>query len=323
MNDQKTALILSNLGSPETNSKAAVKAYLKQSLSDPRPPKLPAFIWKGLVKLLVLPLRCRRELNRYNAIWTEQGSPLLANGHRQQLALQEKLGDKVRVELMMRYGNPGYDPVINQLLADGYRKFIILPLQPQNSVITASMFDHIAEVLGNAGRLPTISFIADYHGDPGYIHALASLVQEHWRQQQRQRFLLMSFQDLSREHDTADDPYYEQCLGSANLLATILGLGSSQWAMSFHPGSGSQGRLQAATPDVLCAMASKGLREIDVICPGFSSESVETLHAIAIEQRAVFLEHGGEQYHYIPCLNDRADHIEMMAELVRPFLAER
>ena len=321
MSQQKTAVILTNLGTPETNSVAAVKQFLKQFLSDTRVVEIPRVIWWFILNLLILPFRSKTALKAYNEIWTAEGSPLMVISHKQQQALQKQLGEKNHVELMMRYGEPSFDKVINGLLDNGYKKLIILPLYPQNSATTtATTFDHIAEVLAHRRNLPDIHFISDYHGDPGYIHALAASIQEHWQQQKRQRFLLMSFHGLPQRNIDQGDPYYDQCTGTAHLLATILGLTKEQWAMSFQSRFGKQLWIKPYTSETLEIMAEKGLKEVDVICPGFSVDCLETLEEIQMQNRDIFMQHGGEQYRYIACLNDRDDHITMMADLVKPYL---
>jgi protoporphyrin/coproporphyrin ferrochelatase len=321
MSNQKTAVILTNLGTPATNTRGAVRSFLKQFLSDTRVVEIPAFIWWFILHLIILPFRSGKSLAAYNEIWTEEGSPLLAISRRQQQALQQKLGNEVKVELMMRYGEPSFKSVINRLQQEQYAKLIILPLYPQNSATTtATTFDHIAEVLRTSRNVPELCFINQYHGNPDYIHALASSVQEHWHQQHRQRFLLMSFHGLPQRNVDLGDPYYDQCMGTAHLLATIMGLGSDQWAMSFQSRFGKQTWLQPYTVEMLEVLPQKGLREIDVICPGFSVDCLETLQEMNIENRQVFLQNGGEEYYYIPCLNDRDDHIEMMVDLVKPYL---
>jgi len=322
MNSKKTAVILINLGTPAQNTRPAVKAFLKQFLSDQRVVEIPAAIWWFILNLIILPFRSNTALEAYNRIWEQDGSPLLAISRRQQQALQQILGDEVRVELMMRYGEPSFQTVINDLLSDGYEKMVMLPLYPQNSATTtATSFDHLAQVLANTRNMPEIHFINEYHGHPDYIHALAASIQEHWKHQSRQRFLLMSFHGLPQRNVDLGDPYFDQCMGTAHLLATILGLGSDQWAMSFQSRFGKQTWLQPYTSELLASMAQSGLTEIDIICPGFSVDCLETLEEIQMENREVFIENGGREYHYIPCLNDREDHIQMMAELVRPYLA--
>jgi ferrochelatase len=321
MHLKKTAVILTNLGTPADNTQPAVKAFLKQFLSDQRVVEIPAAIWWFILNLIILPFRSRKSLEAYNKIWGEDGSPLLSISRRQQQALQQKLGDEVRIELMMRYGEPSFKSVLTSLQQDGYQRIVILPLYPQNSATTtATSFDHIAEVLRATRDLPEIHVINEYHGDPGYINALAASIQEHWKAESRQRFLLMSFHGLPQRNVDLGDPYFDQCTGTAHLLATILGLSKDQWAMSFQSRFGKQEWLKPYTSELLKAMAQNGLKEIDVVCPGFSVDCLETLEEIRFENRDVFLEAGGEQYHYIPCLNDRDDHIEMMAELVKPYL---
>ena len=321
MSYKKTAVILTNLGTPKTNTKAAVSDFLKEFLSDTRVVEIPKVIWWFILNLIILPFRSGKSLKAYNKIWTDEGSPLLSISRQQQAALQQNLGDKIKVELMMRYGEPSFASVINGLLEDNYQNLIILPLYPQNSATTtATSFDLIGDIMKQSRAIPDIKFISNYHGDPGYIHALAASIQEHWQQQQRQRFLLMSFHGLPQRNVDLGDPYYDQCTGTAQLLATIMGLESKQWGMSFQSRFGKQTWLQPYTSETLATLADNGLKEIDIVCPGFSVDCLETLEEIQMENREVFIEHGGEQYHYIPCLNDRADHIQMMADLVKPYL---
>jgi ferrochelatase len=321
MSQLKTAVILNNLGTPKTNTRSAVRAFLKQFLSDPRVVEVPRIAWWFILNLIILPFRSKSALHAYNKIWTDEGSPLLSISEHQQQALQQMLGDDVRVELMMRYGEPSFSRVINGLIDEGFEKLIILPLYPQNSATTtATSFDHLAEVLKPIRNLPEIHFINQYHGDPDYILALANSIREHWQQQKRQRFLLMSFHGLPQRNIDKGDPYYDQCTGTANLLATIMGLGKDQWGMSFQSRFGKQEWIKPYTSEVLEKLAAGGLKEIDVVCPGFSVDCLETLEEIQLQNRDIFLQHGGEEYHYIPCLNERDDHIQMMANLVKPYL---
>ncbi len=323
MTSDKTAVILINLGTPAANNRREVRRFLRQFLSDPRVVEIPRPLWWPILHGAILPFRSKTALEAYNSIWTDEGSPLLAISRRQQQALQEKLGSGIRVELMMRYGEPSFEQVVSRLLDEGCHRLVVLPLYPQNSATTtATSFDHLADVLRRTRATPHVDFISDYHGHPDYIHALANSIQEHWKQQQRQRFLLMSFHGLPQRNVDLGDPYHDQCMGTAHLLATILGLAPDQWAMSFQSRFGRQQWLQPYTSEALAAMADKGLKEVDVVCPGFSADCLETLEEIQLQNRDVFLQHGGEQYHYIPCLNDRDDHIEMMANLVRPYLPD-
>ncbi len=321
MDNKKTAVILTNLGTPESNSLSAVKKFLHQFLSDQRVVEVPRLLWWFILHLIILPFRSKKALKAYQKIWTKDGSPLKSISLQQKQKLQQLLGEGVTVELMMRYGNPSFSSIIHSLIDQQYRKLIILPLYPQNSATTtATTYDHIANILSTRRDIPDITFISDYHGDPDYIHALADSIREHWQQQSRQRFLVMSFHGLPQRNVDLGDPYYDQCMGTAHLLATILGLGSDQWVLCFQSRFGKQTWLKPYTSDTLAIMADKGLKEVDVVCPGFSVDCLETLEEIQIQNKEIFLEHGGEQYYYIPCLNDRDDHINMMANLVKPYL---
>ncbi len=316
----KTVLILCNLGAPATDSKAAISSYLNRLLSDRQLAPHRSPIWRLVFKLFILPSLRKKNLLALKSLMPGPDSNYQSISQHQQQALQQKLGEEIKVELIMRYRDPDVHRNIDRLLSDGYEQMIILPLLPQQSVVRSSCTNNLTKSISKTAGSASVSVIGDYHGDPDYIHALASSVQEHWRQQQRQRFLLISFAGLPQATDDADESYYDQCLGTANLLATILGLSYSQWALGFFSFNGRPTRLEPNSAHTLAAMAAQGLKEVDVISPGFASDCLETRVHVQVEDRASFLAHGGEQYHYIPCLNDRDDHIDMMAQLVRPYL---
>ena len=320
MAKQKTAVVLCNLGAAETDTKTAISTYLGRLLTDRQLVKAWSMLGGLLLKLLILPTLSKKYLRALTSLPPEPDSNYLAIAQRQQQALQQKLGSEIKVELMLRYSKPDFPQVIDQLLGNGYRRLIVLPLLPQHSLLSATCSRQVSKLTGEHRDSASVSIITDYHGDPGYIHALASSVQEHWRQQQRQRFLLIAFAALPAASDDAGDPYYDQCLGSANLLATILGLSYSQWALGFSSFHHQPTRLEPTSTNILTALAAQGLKEVDVICPGFASDCLETRVQVQAADRDTFLAHGGEQYHYIACLNTRNDHIDMMAQLVRPYL---
>ncbi|MDJ0833603.1 MAG: ferrochelatase [Gammaproteobacteria bacterium] len=322
MAKRKTAVILCNLGAPRSNTRPAVSQYLKSLLSDRQLVHFPSPIRTLMLKLLVLPAQSKKSWRALTELPQDAASSFLAISQHQQQALQQRLGADIRVELMMRYSNPGISSGIDQLLGSGYETLIILPLLPQQSGLRTSCAGPITASSTAGKPSPSIHVISDYHGNPDYIHALASSVQQHWRQHQRQRFLLICFAGLPGAAENHAEPYYDQCLGSANLLATILGLNYSQWALGFTSFHDRPTQLEPASAQILAAMAEQGLKEVDVICPGFATDCLETRVQVQVVDRAAFLAHGGEQYHYIACLNERDDHIEMMAELIRPYLAE-
>ena len=320
----KTAVLLTNLGTPDALDKASVKRFLKQFLSDTRVVEIPRIVWWFILNGIILPIRSGKTLQGYERVWTADGSPLMAYSIKQQAGLQSLLGDDVTVALAMRYGCPSFKSVVESLLAEGFTRLIVLPLYPQNSATTtATSFFHLADVLAKRRDLPSIHFIDNYHDHPAYIKALANSVKQHWQQQAgTQNHLLMSFHGLPQVNVDKGDPYYDQCLKTADLLAEQLGLDESSWSLSFQSRFGAQVWLKPYTADVLEALVGKGIKTVDVVCPGFPSDCLETLDEIKIEYRHLYIEKGGEELNYIAALNDDPGHIEMMRAIVGPYLSE-
>lgn len=317
----KTAILLTNLGTPDALDKASVKRFLKQFLSDPRVVEIPRPIWWLILNGIILPIRSGKTLQGYSRIWGEKGSPLLTYTQMQQSALQSMLGKDTTIAMAMRYGNPSFEAVVGKLLKDGFRRIIVLPLYPQNSATTtATSFYHLTDVLAKRRDLPSIHFIDNYHDHPAYIEALAKSVKRHWQDSGQQHHLLMSFHGLPQVNVDKGDPYYDQCLKTADLLAKALELDESGWSLSFQSRFGKQVWLKPYTADVLEALVGKGIKSVDVICPGFAADCLETLDEIKIEYRHLFIEQGGKDFNYIPALNDDAAHIEMMRALLQPYL---
>jgi ferrochelatase len=298
----KTAILLTNLGTPAALDKTSVKRFLKQFLSDPRVVEIPRPVWWLILNGIILPVRSGKTLQAYTRIWGEKGSPLLTYTQKQQTALQVLLGEKTKVAMAMRYGNPSFEVEVEKLLKDGFKRIIVLPLYPQNSATTtATSFYHLADVLASRRDLPSIHFIDNYHDHPAYISALADSVKRHWQQSDRQHHLLMSFHGLPQVNVDKGDPYYEQCLKTADLLAEELALGESDWSLSFQSRFGAQVWLKPYTADVLETLIGKGIKAVDVICPVFAVDCLETLDEIKIEYRHLFIDKGGEEFNYIDC----------------------
>ena len=315
-----TAVILTNLGTPDTLELASVKRFLREFLSDPLVVRLPRLLWLPLLHGVILPLRSPKTLQAYSRVWGEDGSPLLAHGNRQRAALQEELFEQAHVELAMRYGNPSFTSTLRLLRNAGVERLVVLPLYPQYSVTTtATSYKHLLHSLKQLEYAPAIEFIGYYPDHPAYIEALAESVREHW--QQGQRHLLMSFHGLPQANVDRGDPYQRQCESSAALLAAKLGLDESDWSIGYQSRFGRQAWIQPYTSDVLKDLVARGIKAVDVICPGFSADCLETLDEIRVEYRHEFLQLGGEAFDYIPALNDRPAHIEMMRQLVEPHLA--
>ena len=318
----KTAVLLTNLGTPDSLDRAAVKRFLKQFLSDKRVVEIPRLPWWLILNGLILPLRSTKTLQGYQRIWSDEGSPLMAYALRQQSALQQKLGGEISVALAMRYGNPSFDTVLGKLMESGLNRLIVLPLYPQNSATTtATTFYHLADILARYRNLPSVHFIDSYFEHPAYIGALANSVRAHWQKLGHRNHLVMSFHGLPQINVDRGDPYYDQCQKTANMLADKLELVESEWSLCFQSRFGKQVWLKPYTSDVLTELAADGVNKIDIICPGFSADCLETLDEIQIEYRDLFIAQGGEQFHYIAALNDIDDHIEMMRELVEPYIS--
>ena len=318
----KTAVLLTNLGTPNSLDRAAVRIFLQQFLSDKRVVEIPRLPWWLILNGIILPFRSGKSLQGYQRIWTDEGSPLMVYSLRQQSALQQKLGNEVPVVLAMRYGNPSFETVVGELMASGLDRLIVLPLYPQNSATTtATTFYHLADTLAHKRNLPSIHFIDSYYQHPAYIEALANSVRAHWKTSSHRNHLVMSFHGLPQVNVDRGDPYYDQCQITAKLLVDELGLKASDWSLCFQSRFGKQVWLKPYTSDVLAELAANGTKAVDIICPGFSADCLETLDEIENEYCDFFMEQGGEQFHYIPALNADDEHIEMMRALVQPYLA--
>ncbi len=314
-------ILITNLGTPDAPTPAALRRYLKEFLWDPRVVELPRWLWWPILNGLVLRLRPARSAHAYNQIWTNEGSPLLVNSRAQHAALsavlQDRLGGRAAVALGMRYGSPSIADALNALKARGVQRLLVLPLYPQYSAsTTASTFDKVTQILKVWRRLPEVRFITHYFDNPAYIQAVADSIREHSEQYGRADRLLFSFHGMPKSTMEAGDPYYDQCIKTADLIVRRLGLGGGQWYVTFQSRFGYAEWLRPYTMDTLKEWGQAGVKGVDVICPGFSADCLETLEEIAMQNREAFLAAGGERYHYIPALNDRPDHIRALAGII-------
>lgn len=317
----RTGVLMVNLGTPDAPDRASVRRYLKEFLWDPRVVEVPRPVWWFALNGIILNTRPGRSAKAYQKIWTDQGSPLLVISRKQRAALEEllefRLGSQVPVALGMRYGTPSIRSALEELRDGGVRRILVLPMYPQYSATTtASIFDAVSSELRGWRWLPELRFINHFHDDPGYISALADSVRRHRAEHGDADRLLMSFHGIPEEYFHQGDPYFCECQKSGRLLAESLGLDSTQWQLSFQSRLGPKQWLQPYTDHTLEQLAGDGIRSVQVMCPGFSADCLETLEEIAMENREVFLNAGGERYEYIPCLNDDAEHIAMLADLV-------
>ena len=321
--DQRESLgiLLANLGTPDAPTSSAVRRYLAEFLWDPRVVETPRPIWWLILHGVILRFRPRRSAHAYRQVWTEQGSPLLVNGQQLQQKLQRDLDNAlpgpVKVQLGMRYGSPSIESAMESLRQAGCRRLLVLPMYPQYSATTtASIFDAVWDVLKRWRWVPEVRSINCYHDDPAYIAALAASITEHWANNPRGERLLFSFHGIPKRYILNGDPYFCHCQKTARLVAEKLQLKPDEWALSFQSRVGREEWLRPYTDHQVMAFGDEGLKNLDVVCPGFASDCLETLEEIAMQNHEFFREHGGEQLRYIPALNARDDHAQALCELV-------
>jgi ferrochelatase len=316
----RAGVLLVNSGTPEAADPPAVRAFLARFLADPHVVDLPRALWLPLLHGLILPFRPRRLARRYQLIWRAAGSPLreFTLGLRDELSIALTRGAGApAVEAGMLYSSPELGAALGRLRERGIRKLVVLPLFPQYcGATTGAVSDRVNAELRQHSYAPELCFIADYHDDPAYIEALRASVAEYWRAHGRTAHLLMSFHGIPERRAREGDPYYEQCLESAALLARALQLADGEWSVSFQSRFGPAGWLKPYTSVVLAAMPARGAREVTVVCPGFAADCLETLEEIAIENRGVFMRAGGQRYEYVPALNASAAHAQCLAQLI-------
>ena len=322
----RVGILLTNLGTPDAATPSAVRRYLAQFLTDPRVIEIPGWVWKPILYGVILFVRPAQSARKYSAIWTKDGSPLLVHSVRQRTLLLGYLGQRLKaagfpadlcpVELGRRYGNPGIGAALDKLRASHCEKILVLPLFPQYSAsATASAFDAVAAHLERARRVPALRFVDTFHGDDGYIKALAQNVNDYWVKNGRPDKLVLSFHGVPRRTLELGDPYHCFCQVTGRLLARELGLAPNEWTLTFQSRFGKAPWLQPYTTDVLKTLGKEGLRRVDVFCPGFVADCLETLEEIGIEGRATYMAAGGREFHMIPCLNEHPRWIAALADL--------
>lgn len=319
---ERLGVLLVNLGSPDAPSEKAVRKYLAEFLSDPRVVEMSRPLWWLILHGVILRLRPRKTAAKYKEVWTDEGSPLIMTSKLQAQALEKKLQDKIRgnvlVDVAMRYGNPSIKDALRGMRAAGAKRFLILPMYPQYSATTtASVFDAVTNELQTWRWLPDMRFINSYHDHPAYIDALAKSILKHWNTRERKPdMLVFSFHGIPKRYVDNGDPYFCHCQKTARLVAAKLLLKDIKWKVTFQSRVGREEWLQPYTDITLKQLAHQGVKSVDVVCPGFSADCLETLEEINIENREIFLSRGGEDFDYIPCLNDDEKHINALSELV-------
>ncbi len=320
-NTAQTAVLLVNLGTPEAPTAPAVRTYLQQFLSDPRVVEIPSLVWQPILRGIILNTRPARSAQKYAKIWTRDGSPLKVHTEKVTKLLKGCLGEagqrEISVDYAMRYGQPAIGTVLDRIKAQGVRRILIVPLYPQYAAsTTASVFDAVAAWGQSCRNLPELRFVRNFHDRRDYIAVLAASVRQHWQSTGRGEKLVISFHGLPRRSLDLGDPYFCECQKTGRLLAEALDLQPAQYAVTFQSRFGRAKWLQPYTQPTVAQLARQGVHRVDVICPGFVADCLETLEEIAIECRAAFLANGGKEFHYIPCLNERPDWIDTLNDLV-------
>ncbi|MDH8443557.1 ferrochelatase [Klebsiella pneumoniae] len=319
MHQTKTGILLANLGTPDAPTPGAVKRYLRQFLSDKRVVDTSRLLWWPLLRGVILPIRSPRVAKLYQSVWMEEGSPLMVYSRRQQQALAARLPD-TPVALGMSYGSPSLASAVDDLLAQGVEHIVVLPLYPQYSCSTvAAVWDELARILAKKRAIPGISFIRDYAEHPDYIHALAASVRASFAVHGEPDLLLLSYHGIPQRYANQGDDYPQRCRDTTRELVSTLGLPPERVMMTFQSRFGREPWLTPYTDETLKMLGEKGTKHVQVLCPGFAADCLETLEEIAVQNREIFLEAGGKQYEYIPALNADAAHIEMMVNLTAPY----
>jgi len=316
----RTAVLLVNLGTPDEPTPRALRRYLAEFLSDPRVVEIPRAVWWPILHGIILNTRPAKSAAKYATVWMPEGSPLAvwtarqADGVAAQLAAR---GHQLKVCHAMRYGKPGIPAVMDRLREEGVTKVLVLPMYPQYAAATtASVGDKLLQWACGARRMPALRFVAEYHDDPGYIEALAQRVEHRWQANGRAERLVLSFHGVPHRSLLLGDPYHCQCHKTARLLGERLGLEREQMVVTFQSRFGKAKWLEPYTEPTLVALASQGVKRVDIMCPGFVADCLETLEEIAQEAREAFLHAGGEDFRYIPCLNDDAAWIDALTGIV-------
>lgn len=322
----RTAVLLVNLGTPAAPTRDAVRDYLAEFLSDPRVVELPRWLWWPILHGWILRTRPARSAEAYAKVWRNDGSPLLVFSERLAQAIGAEISrrssGKVTTALAMTYGEPSVQTVVADLMRDGVRRLLVLPLFPQYSATsTGAALDAVMRAMQTLRWTPALRTLNDYHADAGYLAALVGSVQAHWAQHGRGDKLLLSFHGIPEKYAKAGDPYPEQCRETARRLGDALGLANDDLLVTFQSRLGRQPWLRPYTDEMIGQLARQDVATLDVLCPGFAVDCLETLEEIALRYRATFLTNGGKQFRYIPALNDSRAHASALADIALQQLA--
>ena len=317
----KTGILLVNLGTPDAPTAEAVRPYLKQFLSDPRVVEIPKAVWWLILNGVILNTRPKKSAAKYASVWMPEGSPLRVHTAKQTLMLQGYLSERTKapfvVDYAMRYGNPSIPSVLRKLKEQNCQRILVVPMYPQYAASsTGTAFDVVFAELQQMRNTPALRTIKNFHDNPGYIKALANNINEYWMKNGRPEKLVMSFHGLPQFSLDKGDPYHCECHKTGRLLAYELGLKSEQYFVSFQSRFGKAEWIKPYTTTTLKELGKQKTKRVDVVCPGFVADCLETLEEIAMEGKEDFQHAGGGEYHYIPCLNERDDWMHALTDLV-------
>ena len=321
----QTAVLFCNLGTPDEPTAPALRRYLAEFLSDQRVVEIPRLLWLVILHGIILRIRPKKSAAKYASIWMPEGSPLKVWTQKQAALLGSALtalDHHVQTSYAMRYGNPSIASQLEQLKAQGVTRVLIMPAYPQYSATTtASVFDAVYTWAAKVRRLPEFRFVNHYHDDPGYIAALAASIQAHWTAHGQADKLVMSFHGVPERTLQLGDPYHCECYKTARLVAEKLGLSKDRYQLTFQSRFGKAKWLEPYTEPTLIKLAEDGVKSVDIVCPGFTGDCLETLEEISMEAREAFLHAGGEKFSYIPCMNDSPAWISALAAISAQHLA--
>ena len=325
--NQKVGVLLVNLGSPDEPTPTAVRRYLKQFLSDPRVIQTNRLLWWLALNVIILNIRPKRLAQTYLSIWTDEGSPLVSISKKQAAALGQKLNTEykgqVLTELAMTYGKPSIESGLDNLCGAGATKILVLPMYPQFSFTTTSaVSDAVENALKKMDFQPKHITVSEYHSHPDYIKAIANSIQQQWASNQKAQLLVFSYHGIPQRYIDGGDPYYDQCCETTRLVAKALNLKDDEWKLVFQSRFGREPWLQPYCDKTMATLPGDGVKSIDIICPGFSADCLETLIEIQEENKEYFINAGGKTYNYIACLNDNSDHIQTLSHIVSQHLSE-
>ncbi len=327
MEPQATGVLLLNLGTPDEPTAPAIRRYLASFLTDRRVVDLPAILWRPFLYGVILPLRSRRLVPKYELIWTNGDSPIRTYGQSLARQVESELDGyeprvKPIVRVAMTYGNPSIDAALDEFEAHSISELLVLPLFPQySSAATAATFDQLARCLRRRINLPQLRFVRDYHDRSEYLRAMTRSLEPYAARFKQGTRLIFSYHGIPMAQVQAGDPYPLQCLKTAELIAQHLALPEDAWQVTYQSRFGAARWLMPATDQVLKDLPQQGNPKVVVVCPGFSSDCLETLEEINVENRRVFTAAGGTHFDYVPALNDSPDHVRMITAILQKLLS--